>query len=67
MKRNDFNNFRNGLIKEEFNGDMMRLAWAFFRCTDKQIEVLKADVVKHARSFIACPDGAIKVDSYIFK
>ena len=67
MKRNDFNEFRNQLINEEFSGMMMCMAWAFFRLTDKQISILKEDIVKHAKTFIACPDGSIKVGSYIFK
>ncbi len=67
MKKNDFNVFRKDLISEEFNGITMCYAWAFMRCTDKQIAMLKEDIIKHARTFTAYPDGSIKCLSYIFK
>ena len=67
MKRNDFNEFRENLIKSEFTGTYMCLAWAFFKCTEKQIGTLKKDVITHAREFTALPNGGIKCGSYIFK
>ncbi len=67
MKRTDFNEFRERLIKCEFVGDLMCMTWMFLHLTDNQVGIIKEDAIKHARSFIAYPDGAIKVDCYIFK
>lgn len=67
MKRTDFNNFRNNLIKDEFDGILMCGMWAFMGCTEKQISILKEDAIKHAKTFTACPDGAIKCGCLIFK
>ena len=67
MKRLEFSNFRQWLIDCEFSGDIMCMTWAFLQLTDKQVDTLKSDVIRHARTFIAYPDGSIKVDCYTFK
>lgn len=67
MKRIEFSNFRQWLIDSEFSGDVMCMTWAFLHCTDRQIDTLKSDAIKHAKSFVARPDGSIKVDCYIFR
>ena len=67
MKQTDFKRFRERLIKEQFNGDLMMCGALWLTLTNKQIEILKEDVKRHAVDYTLYADGTdrVKVGCYI--
>lgn len=67
MKKAEFNEFRKQLIEEEFDGMALRFGWMFLQLTNKQCDIIKQDILKHAKTFVAMPNGAVRVDVWTFK
>lgn len=70
MKQAQFKEFRNILIKEQFNpnADIFFAGYLWLSLTNKQIEILKQDVIKHAIDFtIDANTGYISIGNYILK
>ena len=70
MKTSKFNDFRNALIKEQFNPecDLMFAGYLWLSLTDRQVNILKQDVIRHGIDFtIDANTGYITVGNYILK
>ena len=70
MVASKFKVFRETLIKNQFdvNSDIFYCGYLWLSLTDKQVKILRDDVIRHATDFeINANTGYIKVGMYILK
>lgn len=70
MKASQFKQFRETLIKNQFDveSDIFYCGYLWLSLTDKQVSILRNDVIRHAVDFtINANTGDITVGMYILK